>query len=412
VKTTSRCGYGAVWRIACAALLALALGTAAAAQPIKIGVIAPAAHIDGRAIMQAAELATQQINANGGIDGRPVKLIKYDDHGSSSDAVRAYQRAVQKDHVVAVTGIFISEVALALEPWTGRLKTPLIDTGAATTEITKRIHDHYASHKYMFQEFTNSNFLARGVCDSGKDIFVKDLGYKTAVVLSENAAWTKPVDAEYKKCLPKIGLKVLDTIVFSPDTNDFSPIFNKIEGLHPDVILTAIAHVGVKPTVQWHQDQVPILLAGISGQAGSSAFWKATNGASAGVITTSTGANGAALTPKTKPFFDAYKKAFNEEPAYDAYTTYDSLYTLKAAIERAGTTQADKLVSALEKTDQEGVEGHIQFYGRHARYTHGLKYGKGLVTGVAFQWQHGQQVVIWPKRIAQGKPVLPDFVKQ
>ena len=59
--------------------------------------------------------------------------------------------------------------------------------------------------------------------------------------MSEDAAWTTPLDAGYLKCLPKIGLKVLDHIRFSPDTTDFTPIFNKIEGEKPDVIITGIS---------------------------------------------------------------------------------------------------------------------------------------------------------------------------
>ena len=55
-------------------------------------------------------------------------------------------------------------------------------------------------------------------------------------IMSEDAAWTKPLDTGYEECLPKIGLKVLDHIRFSPDTTDFTPIFNKIEGAKPDVI--------------------------------------------------------------------------------------------------------------------------------------------------------------------------------
>ena len=90
---------------------------------------------------------------------------------------------------------------------------------------------------------------------------------KTAVIMSEDAAWTKPLDVGYEECLPKIGLKVLDHIRFSPDTTDFTPIFNKIEAAKPDVIITGISHVGVQPTVQWKNQQVPIPMLGISSQA-------------------------------------------------------------------------------------------------------------------------------------------------
>jgi len=379
--------------------------------PINVGVTAPFSAIDGASIINGAEMAVDDINAHGGIDGRQIKLFKYDNHASSTEGVRAFQRAVNEDHVVAMLGSWISEVALAMEPWSGRLHTPFIVTGAASTDITKHVHDDYKTYKYTFHGWLNSAFLAKSICDSSKDLLVKGLGYKTAVVMSEDAAWTTPLDNEYLKCLPEIGLKVLDHIRFSPDTTDFTPIFNKIEGEHPNVIITGIAHVGLKPTVQWHDQQVPLLMAGVSAQASASTFWQRTNGATEGVITESAATNDSALTPKTVPFTVAYTKRFGTTPAYNAYSTDDAFYVLKAAIERAHSTDADKVVSALEKTDYVGNVGRVQFYPPGDQYAHGLKYGKDYVTGVMLQWQHGQQVAIWPASVAKAHIILPSYVK-
>ena len=79
---------------------------------------------------------------------------------------------------------------------------------------------------------------------------------------------------------------MLDHIRLSPDTTDFTPIFNKIEGEKPDVIITGISHVGVQPTVQWQSQQVPIPMFGVASQATTSTFWKDTNGAADGVSST------------------------------------------------------------------------------------------------------------------------------
>jgi branched-chain amino acid transport system substrate-binding protein len=228
--------------------------------------------------------------------------------------------------------------------------------------------------------------------------------------MSEDAAWTKPLDAEYLKCLPKAGLKVVDHIRFSPDTTDFTPIFNKIESKHPDVIITGIAHVGLKPTVQWHDQQVPLLMAGISAQASASTFWKRTNGATEGVVTETASVPGASLTPKTAPFTAAYTKRFGTTPAYNAYSTYDAFYVLKSAIEQAHSTKPDKLVAAIEKTNLVGVAGRVQFYGKDNQYAHGMKYGKKYVTGMMFQWQHQKQVPLWPASAAKGHIIFPSFV--
>ena len=217
----------------------------------KIGVIAEAQAIAGASIPQAAQMAADEINAKGGVDGRKIEIVSYDNHSSSADLVRAFQRAVNEDKVNAVIASYISEVVLALEPWASRLKTPFVTPGAASNEISKSVHADYEKNKYTFHGYLTSAALALSVCDAAKDLLVDQKHMKTAVIMSEDAAWTKPLDVGYEECLPKIGLKVLDHIRFSPDTTDFTPIFNKVEAAKPDVIITGISHVGVQPTVQW-----------------------------------------------------------------------------------------------------------------------------------------------------------------
>jgi branched-chain amino acid transport system substrate-binding protein len=360
-------------------LLATVSSQALADDPIKLGVIAEAQAIAGASIPQAAQLAADEINAKGGVNGRMIEIVTYDNHSSSADSVRAFQRAVNEDKVHAVIGSYISEVVLALMPWASRLKTPFVTPGAASNEIPLGVHRDYEKNKYTFHGYLTSASLALSVCDAAKELLVDQKHMKTAVIMSEDAAWTKPLDVGYEACLPKIGLQVLDHIRFSPDTTDFTPIFNKIEGSKPDVIITGISHVGVQPTVQWKNQ-------GVSGP-------------------------GVAVTPKSIPFAEAFKKKFGNYPSYAGYTSYDEVYYLADAIKRAGSTDADKLVDALEKTDWEGTIGRIQFYGKDDEFTHGLKYGKGLITGLMLQWQDGKQVSVWPQEVANGKLKFPSFIK-
>ena len=382
--------------------------------PVKLGCLFSSsgtmANLEGR-LNYVVKMAADEINAKGGINGRKIEIISYDNKSSSADSVRAFQRAVNQDKVSAVIASYISEVVLALEPWAARLKTPLITPGAASNEITKPVHDDYEKNKYTFHGYLTSAAQAQLVCDAAKDLLVDGLKMKTAVIMSEDAAWTKPLDAGYEECLPKVGLKVVDHIRFSPDTTDFTPIFNKIESQKPDVIVTGISHVGVQPTVQWKNQQVPIALFGISAQALSPTFWGDTNGAAEGVPSLAVATPDVAVTPKTKPFAQAYKAKYGTPPAYTGYTAYDDVYIIAEAIQRAGSTDPDKVVAEMEKTDFVGTIGRIQFYGKEDRFTHAIKSGPGTVSGMVFQWQNGKQVSVWPKEIADGKLKFPDFVK-
>ena len=394
--------------IAFAALPALAW----AADPIKIGVIAENSAIGGVAITNAAQLAAEEINASGGIGGRKIEIVAYDDHNSAADAVRAYQRAANEDHVNAVIATYTSEVALALQPWSGRLKLPTITPGASSDELSRRVHADYEHLKYFFHGYLTSGFIAHATCDAAKDLLVgSKMKMKTAVIMSEDAAWTTPLDATYEQCLPEVGLKVLDHVRFSPDTTDFTPIFNGLEAKKPDVIITGISHVGVQPTVQWASQQVPIPMFGISSQATSGTFWKDTNGGVEGVVAQVIAMDTVPTTPKTIPFAQAYTKKYGLPPAYSGYGAYDEVYYIADAVRRAGSLDGEKIQAALETTDWVGTVGRIQFFGKDSPNTHTIKYGPDYVNGLFIQWHDGKQIPVWPASVAKAPLQFPGFIK-
>lgn len=389
--------------------------TPAAAQsansgPIKVGVIAKFAQINGAAILNGAKLAADQINSAGGIGGRQIEIITYDDQGSASDAVLAFQRAVRQDNVHAMVGTFLSEIAIAMTPWAGQLKTPYIVTGAGADQVGQLIHDNYPAYKYVFRTILPASSTAQGVCDSVKDLAGGQLKYKSAVLMTEDAAWTKSYDAFLNTCLPNGGIKLASTIKVATDTSDFTPIFQKIEDTKADVIVTGVGIIGNKPVVQWHNQQVPLLLMGYNAQAGASAFWKETSGATEGLVTFTAASADAPLTPKTIPFVKDYSAKYSTTPAAHAFATYDAIYVLKDSMERAKSSEADPVVAAMEKTDFVGASGRIVFQGPTDPLTHDMKYGAGYVTGVAIQWQNGKQATVWPASVATDKVAFPSFV--
>ena len=105
-----------------------------------------------------------------------------------------------------------------------------------------------------------------------------------------------------------------------------------------------------------------------------------------------------------------YVKRFGEPPPYTGFTTNDAINVVAEAVKRAGSTEADKLVEALEQTDYVGTIGRVEFYGRDSQFTHAMKYGTDYVTGVTLQWQDGKQVTLWPKAAPDAHFIFPAFV--
>jgi len=118
-----------------------------------------------------------------------------------------------------------------------------------------------------------------------------------------------------------------------------------------------------------------------------------------------------AVTPKTLPFVNAFKAKFGNFPSYCGYTAYDEVYYIADAIKRAGSTDPDKLVTALEQTDYVGTIGRVQFKGKDSPNPHALKVGPDTITGLMLQWQNGKQVNLWPAKVANGKLKFPKFIK-
>jgi branched-chain amino acid transport system substrate-binding protein len=118
-----------------------------------------------------------------------------------------------------------------------------------------------------------------------------------------------------------------------------------------------------------------------------------------------------AVTPKTIPFATAYQKRYGVTPSYAGYTSYDDVYILAEAFRKAGGTDADKVVTALEQTDWVGTIGHVEYLGRDSPFTHGMRIGQGFIGGLLVQWQDGKQVTVWPKDVAVGQLKFPPFIK-
>lgn len=400
---------GAAGLVSFASVAATARASASG-EPIKIGVITEASTLEGAAIPKGAQMAADEINQAGGVLGRPLKLVVYDDHESASQASSAFQRLKAEDHVVAVLASFMSEIALALAPWSARLRTPFATPGASSNVISEQVHKDYDRFKYTFHAYFTSYFMAKSTSESARDLLVEQLHMRSAAIMSEDAAWTTSLDAAYLEFLPRYGLDIVDHVRFAPDTTDFTPIFNRIAAKKPDVIMTGFSHVGVVPTVQWTQARMPIPMYGVSSQASSGAFWKDTHGFAEGISDQSDATPTSAITPKTVPFSRAYEKRFGLTPAFAGYSAYDAIHVFAEAIERARSTDPDKMVTGLEATDHLGTIGRIQFYGRQERFTHAIKFGIDLVPGVMLQWQRGRMQTIWPLKFATAAISFPPFV--
>ena len=418
-----------------------------AQQPFIIGMANPLATFFGEAAEKALRMGIKEINDQGGLLGRPLDLIVSDSAGRADQAPLALQDLVGRGAQV-LTGFFFSEELIGSLPVIPVLRKLFLGTGASTPAATIQVSKDYDNYKFFFRLGpVNSYLILQIAVIFAVQYLEKGLGWDSIVLFAEDAAWTKPITGGFPTLLGAFGskLKVADTIRYAEDTTDFTPLFNRaVDAMKGKKggIFTIMAHTGTRPTAQWAAQQVPLPLVGVNVQAQDGRFDELTQGAAESVVTLTTGAK-APITEKTIPFVEAFEKftEFKPDvtiPSYNAFHSYDALYLLKEAVERAGVlpedeASTDAVIQVMEKFGELGPDGKptnlyvgtvgkIGFYQRGETgvtplapdqdFPHDVRFGPGLAEGLWIQWQGGEQKVIFPPHLATAQFVLPPWMRQ
>ena len=372
---------------------------------IRIGVAGPMKAVPGENHWRGATMAMEEINKAGGVHIKgakvPIRLIKIDtnEQASVSDAVVAVERAAPE--VDFFVGTQRSESTLAMQDVIVKYKKILIGCGAVHPELTARIAKDYNKYKYYFRATINAAFQGQVLMahlDDVAKIVREQLGIAKpkVAVLVDKLQWADPIVKMVEANAPKLGLEVVGVWRPSATASDVSAELAAIKNAGAQILFKATSGtMGIALGKQWGELQIPAALIGGDAIGLVKSYWEATGGY--GKYNTSmSGIGPAKLTEKTMPFWNAYLKKYNDFPGYES-VTYDALYLLKEAIERAGTIQSDAVVTELEKTDHKGAYGRFVFYPKDNQWPHDLRFGPGYNTWVVNQWRGPDKLaVVWP----------------
>ena len=386
--------------------------TVAFGQEIKIGIIGPMQFVEGIHHWNGAVMAAEEINAKGGIKvgnkKMKIQLIKADSNEvlNPTDAANAMERLMTKDKVDFVLGGFRTEAVLPMQDIAMENKKIFIGNGAATDELCNRVAKNYNTYKYWFRGTPhNSTALFRAA--------IIHLGTVAAVVkqtlnipkirvaaVFEKAQWADAMAAAAEATIPKLGLEVAG--VFGPSTTatDVTAELSAIQRSGAHIIFDIISGpVGLPFARQAGELKIPAIQVGINVEAQKDEFMKVTQGNGNYVITSNTYCRGVESNENTKAFVEGYVKRFHMTPTYTADTYSGIVYALAPIIEEAGTLDSDKLVSILENRVYKSASSTIKYTkDAEGRPLHDLTWGPGFVTGIAIQWQDGEQKGVWPNK--------------
>lgn len=322
--------------------------------PIKIGFFAPVtgpAAADGQSVLNAAKLAVEQKNKAGGINGRQIELVYYDDQFDTKQAVSIAQKLTTKDGVVAVVSGSYSGPTRAVAKIYNDAKIPMISAYANHPDITK-------IGNYIFRQ----SFVGTVQGKAGAKVAVDLLKAKKISILAVDNDFGKGLGDSFKEKAEQMGAQIISYDTLAMGEKEFTPVLTKLKALNPDLIYIPVyAGEGSQIVRQAKDLGLKIQMLGTEGIDSTEQFLGVAKDAANGVIIT-TNLNRDSDRQSVKDFIEGYNKAYGHKPDMVAASTYDAFNVLFTVMAKNGA-EPDKIRQGIaDMKDFEAVTGLIKGY--------------------------------------------------
>ena len=346
-------------RISAVALAAAAaLSAAQAAAPIKIGVaeaLSGGAAQYGISIRNGFQMAADEINSAGGVNGSQIELVIEDEQGKKDEAINAFKKLIFQDKALMLFGPTLSNSAQAADPIAQGAKIVVFGTSNTADGITS-IGDHVFRNSV-----TEADVLPVTLRTAAKVAKIK----KVAVLYGNDDVFTKSGYDNFKKALDDQKMPVTTTETFAKGDVDFKAQLTKIKATNPDaIVLSALIAEGAPIMVQARQLGMNLPFIGGNGMNSVKVFDLA-KGASDGLWVGSPWSI-ENRTPENNSFVIAYTKKYSSPPDQFAAQAYDAMHIATEALKKirlSGDLAKDReaLQAALPAIKWTGATGPFSF---------------------------------------------------
>jgi branched-chain amino acid transport system substrate-binding protein len=303
-----------------------------AADPIKVGVVTPLSGSYapiGKQVRWGAELAVKEINAAGGVKGRPFELLFEDEEANPPVAVRKSEKLLQQDKVDLLTGTVNSGSTLAVGQLAERNNRILVTTVSYAPSITGAQCNPNV-FRVNANAFMQSNALTAWL--------VKNVSGKRYFFIGPDYEMGRSTISAFQDDIKRLGGTDVGATYPPLAAKDYTPYVGQIRAARPDGILSD-----------------KLTLAGAAGAVTQENIG-AMGGAGEGFLSAA-GYSTDIDTAANKKFVAAFKKEFQNDPDLFGADTYGLFFLFKQAIEKAGSTDPDKLRNAMEDASWETPQG-------------------------------------------------------
>ena len=392
-------------------------------EPVVLGVPTALGSIEGADSLRAVQLAADEINARGGVRvgavRRPLQVVSIDTREHEPgipihDALAALEKLLteRRPHAVVV-GAFRSEVLLAAMDVVARYRVPYVVTIAMTPAFEARIASDPAKYRYLFRMGLQSEYFAGNLARLLG--YVKSRhGVSRIQFVHQDVLWAKATVGFLETWARQAGWTVVSSDAYPTGATDFSASVLRARTGRTQVLVPVfdMPQSGVL-LKQVKAAQLPVAVVGSISPAVPATAWQAFEGAVDGMVqfVFEPGALAVRALPKSVQFNRAYGQKYGEEmrmrlSGHGPGPSYDAVYVVAAAVERAGTLDPDRVAEEIRKTDMEGVIGRIRFNDKHQVVYGGLPQQTAI--SLAFQWRApGRRVVVFPELAAEDGIRLP-----
>jgi branched-chain amino acid transport system substrate-binding protein len=360
---------------------------------LKIGVITsltgPQAAF-GKAHKIGYEIATSEINAKGGVLGKQIEVIFYDDQGKPDQAVQGATKLMDQDHVAIVLGAYSSETTRAVIPAVTQKGIPLIMPTATADNVVE------TGSPWVFRICAGAKAYAAAMAD-----FLKNNGApKTVAIIYENTNFGQANGKAMEAAAPAAGMTVVANEAYQASSPDYKALLQRVKDKDPEAIYYASylldATTLMKQTAQLDLNPKFLTAAGTGFSAaefptekGAGKFAEYTFSVSQWLPS--------AKWEGSKQFDEAYFKLANTHPAYHGMQAYAALVVAADAIKNAGSEDPKKIADAIRTEHINTPFGPIAFDAK----------GQNAHPVLVTQVQGGQYKVVWPPDQAEAKPIMP-----
>ncbi len=331
-------------------------------------------------------LCQEHINEKGGILGRKVEFLIYDDESDTDLAVELYEKLITENKVDAVMGPYGSTLTEAVAPVTEKHRMVQISPLAATTSIWEQ------GREYLFMVLPPGELFLAGLVEMAYEKGLTKIAIIHEDELFPSAAGTGTVDLALEK-----GMDVVLFESYATGTSDFSELLVKVKESGAEVLGIAASPLDdfISVVRQMKELDVNVKMFGTSGAVQQ---FQDELGESAEYAYGLSAWEPSLPYPGIDEFTEAYRERFGMEPSFHAAGGYGSCKIFMEAIEKAGTLDSDILRDELLELETNTIFSHYAVDERGYQTAN---------TGVFIQWQDGEKVVVWPDEFATAEPRYP-----